>query len=99
LFFESWLSQKHPDLAGFIIALTLTSLLALALAHLQHGEAEKSIAFGQSILLAVPVSYLFFILFFILKFKEFGFWIVYGLGLSLLVAGYLLHQSLIKRLS
>ena len=71
--FSSWLSQKRPDLAGFIIALPLASLLALALAHLQHGDAEKSIAFGQSILLAVPVSYLFFIPFFIFKFTEFGF--------------------------
>ena len=97
--FSSWLSQKRPDLAGFIIALPLASLLALALAHLQHGDAKKSIAFGQSILLAVPVSYLFFIPFFIPKFTEFGFWIVYGLGLSLLVVGYFLHQSLIKWLS
>ena len=93
--FSGWLSQKRPDLAGFIIALPLASLLALALAHLQHGNAEKSIAFGQSIFLAVPVSYLFFIPFFVPKFTEFGFWIVYGLGLSLLVAGYFLHQSLI----
>ena len=38
--FSSWLSQKRPDLAGFIIALPLASLLALALAHLQHGDAE-----------------------------------------------------------
>ena len=97
--FSSWLSQKHPDLTGFIIALPLASMLALALAHLQHSNAEKSIAFGQNILLAVPVSYLFFIPFFIPKFPEFGFWIVYGMGWSLLVAGYFLHQSLIKWLS
>lgn len=54
--FSSWLSQKRPKLAGFIIALPLASLLALALAHLKHGDAQKSIAFGQSILLAIPVS-------------------------------------------
>ena len=66
---------------------------------LKHGDAEKSVAFGQSILLAVPVSYLFFIPFFIPKVAEFGFWLVYGLGLSLLVAGYFLHQSLINWLS
>lgn len=58
--FASWLSQKKPELAGFIIALPLASLLALALAHFQHGDVEKSITFGKSILLAVPVSYLFF---------------------------------------
>ena len=64
---SKWLSQKRPDLAGFIIALPLASLLALALAHLQHGDAEKSIAFGQSILLAVSVSYLFFLIVFCTK--------------------------------
>ena len=47
--FSSRLSQKCPDLAGFIIALPLASLLAPALAHLQHSDAEKSIAFGPSI--------------------------------------------------
>src|SRR6056300_161315 len=94
--FASWLSQTKPELAGFIIALPLASLLALALAHLQHGDAEKSIAFGQSILLAVPVSYLFFIPFFIPKVAEFGFWLVYGLGLSLLFVGFFLHQALLK---
>ena len=70
--FSSRLSQKHPDLAGFIIALPLASLLALALAHLQHSDAEKSIAFGPSIFLAVPVSYLFFIPFLIPKVAESG---------------------------
>ena len=97
--FSSWLSQKRPDLAGFIIALPLASLLALPLAHSQHGDAEKSIAFGQSILLAVPVSYLFFVPFFIPKVASFGFWLVYGIGLSLLVAGFFLHQALIRWLS
>ena len=86
--FASWLSQKRPDLAGFIIALPLASLIALALAHFQHGDVEKSIAFGQSILLAVPVSYLFFIPFFVPKLAESGFWVVYGFGLSLLVVGF-----------
>ena len=39
--FASWLSQKKPELAGFIIALPLASLLALALAHFQHGDVKK----------------------------------------------------------
>ena len=75
--FSSWLSQKRPDLAGFIIASPLASLLELALTHLQQGDAEKSIAFGQRILLAVPVSYLFLMPFFIPKIAERGFWLVY----------------------
>ena len=39
--FASWLSQKKPELAGFIIALPLASLLALALAHFQHAMLKR----------------------------------------------------------
>ena len=53
--FSSWLSQKRPNLADFVIVLPLASLLALAFAHLKHGDAKKGIASGQSILWAVPV--------------------------------------------
>jgi len=56
-------------------------------------------ALGLSILLTIPVSYLFFIPFLTPKVIEFGVWIVYGLGLSLLVAGFFLHQALPKWLS
>ena len=94
--FASWLSQKKPELAGFIIALPLASLLALALAHFQHGDVEKSITFGKSILLAVPVSYLFFLPFFIPKLASFGFWAVYGIGLLLLVVGFFVHQAILN---
>ncbi len=58
--FASWLSQKKPELAGFIIALPLASLIALALGHVQHGNSEASILFAKSILIGVLVSYLFF---------------------------------------
>ena len=44
--FSSGISQKRLDFAGFIIALPIASLLALALAHFQHGDAKKSIASG-----------------------------------------------------
>lgn len=45
--FASWLSQKKPELAGFIIALPLASLLALALAHFQHGDVEKRLPLAR----------------------------------------------------
>ena len=65
--FASWLSQKKPELAGFIVALPIASLLALALAHSQHGDAEKSITFGKSVFIAISASYLFFLPFFVPK--------------------------------
>jgi len=45
--FASWLSQKKPELTGFTIALPLASLLALALAHFQHGDVEKRLPLAR----------------------------------------------------
>ena len=58
--FASWLSGQNPKLAGFIIALPLVSLIAIAFSYYEHNDIEKTILFTKSILVAVPVSYLFF---------------------------------------
>jgi len=62
--FASWLSGKKPELSGFIIALPLASLMALIFSYLEHKNPETSITFAKSILVGVPVSYLFFLPFF-----------------------------------
>ena len=56
--FASWLSGQNPKLAGFIIALPLVSLIAIAFSYYEHNDIEKTILFTKSILVAVPaVSY------------------------------------------
>ena len=57
----SWLSGKKPELAGFIIALPLTSIIVLAFSYAEHKNIETSITFSKSIAIGVPISYLFFI--------------------------------------
>ena len=91
----SWLSQKRPELAGLIIALPLASLIALALCYVQHGETEKSILFAESIMVGVPVSYLFFLPFFVPTLAKKDFWAIYGIGIALLGLGYLAHREII----
>lgn len=59
--FGSWLSGKKPELAEFIVALPLASLLVLAFSYIEHRDAEASITFAKSILVGIPVSYLFFL--------------------------------------
>ena len=59
--FASWLSGKKPELSGFLIALPLASLMALIFSYLEHKNPETSITFAKSILVGVPVSYLFFL--------------------------------------
>lgn len=93
----SWLSQKKPELAGFIIALPLASLLALAFSYFQYRDSEASIQFARSILVGVPASYLFFLPFFLAKKFDFGFVASYLIGIVLLIAGFFIHQYVMKR--
>jgi hypothetical protein len=90
--FASWLSGQNPKLAGFIIALPLVSLIAIAFSYYEHNDIEKTIIFTKSILVAVPVSYLFFLPFFFAKSLNMNFLMIYGAGLGLLIIGFFIHK-------
>lgn len=90
--FTSWLSGKKPELAGFIIALPIASLLALVFSYVEHKDAATSITFAKSILIGVPASWLFFAPFFFANRLDNNFWLCYGIGLALLVAGFFIHR-------
>tara|TARA_B100000900_G_scaffold245156_1_gene208449 strand:+ start:2404 stop:2739 length:336 start_codon:yes stop_codon:yes gene_type:complete len=90
--FASWLSGKKPELSGFIIALPIASMIAIAFSYLEHKNSENSVIFAKSILVGVPISYLFFVPFFFAKSFNLNFWLIYGLGLILLIIGYFLHK-------
>jgi hypothetical protein len=96
--FTSWLSGKKPELAGFIIALPIASLLALSFSYIEHKDAAASITFAKSILIGVPVSWLFFAPFFFADRLGGNFWLCYGIGLGLLVAGFFLHRFIVTTL-
>ena len=86
--FASWLSGKKPELSGFIIALPIASIIAIAFSYLEHKNTDNSVIFAKSILLGVPISYLFFVPFFFAKSLNMNFWLIYGSGLILLIIGY-----------
>ena len=90
--FASWLSGKKPELSGFIIALPIASIIAIAFSYLEHKNTENTVIFAKSILVGVPVSYLFFLPFFFAKNFNMNFWLVYGLGILLLIMGYFVHK-------
>ena len=92
----SWLSGKKPELSGFIIALPLASLIALVFSYLEHKNPETSITFAKSILVGVPVSYLFFLPFFFAKSLGMNFWLIYAIGVILLVVGFVLHRYIVS---
>ena len=90
--FASWLSGQSPKLAGFIIALPLVSLIAIAFSYYEHNDIEKTILFTKSILVAVPVSYLFFLPFFFAKSFNMNFFLIYGTGLGFIIVGFFVHK-------
>lgn len=94
--FASWLSGKKPELAGFITALPLVSILAIAFSYMQNHDAAVSAQYARSIVLAVPISWLFFAPFFFTEKWGVGFWPSYVVGLLLLVIGYFLHQQIMR---
>ena len=93
--FSSWLSGKRPDLAGFIVALPIATLIALAFSYAEYQNAQITIAFAKSIFVGVPVSLLFFIPFLLAEELNFSFWHSYSAGLGLLVIGFFLHKAIL----
>jgi hypothetical protein len=92
--FTSWLSGRQPQLAGFLLALPLSTMLALAFSHAEYRDSLKSVAFAKSIFLAVPLSLLFFVPFVFAGKLQLGFWWLYSLGILLLVVGYFIHLGI-----
>ena len=90
--FASWLSGKKPELSGFIIALPIARIIAIAFSYLEHKNTENTVIFAKSILVGIPVSYLFFLPFFFAKNFNMNFWLIYGLGIILLLIGYFVHK-------
>lgn len=94
--FVSLLSGKKTGLAGFITALPLTTLLALAFSHLEWGSSEQSVSYAKSVFVAIPVSLLFFVPFLFAQKLNLNFWTCYISGVVLLGVGYFIHNYIIK---
>lgn len=96
--FVSWLSGKQTSLAGFLTALPLTTLLALAFSQLEWGNSDQSVEYAKSVFVAVPVSLLFFVPFLFAKKLHLGFWSSYSMGIVLLFVGYFIHSAITKQI-
>jgi hypothetical protein len=90
----SWLANKNTTLAGFLTALPLTSMLALAFAQLQNNDSSNSIEYAKSIFIAVPISLLFFVPFLFANKLQLNFWVCFGTGVLLLSIGYGIHSQI-----
>jgi len=94
--FVSYLSGKKTALAGFLTALPLTTLLALAFSQAEWGNSKQSVEYAKSVFMAVPISLLFFVPFLFSEKFNLGFWSCYFIGIGFLGIGYFIHTSLMK---
>ena len=92
----AWISRRYPSTAGFIVALPLATMLVLPLAYLQHRDADSVFDMAKSILVALPITLLFFIPF--LMKDRLSFWGAYAIGCALLPLGYFLHRAVLRAL-
>ncbi len=93
--FASWLSGKRPDLAGFIVALPLISLIVLVFSYTEYHNPQATTAFAKSIFVGVPISLLFFVPFLLADKLNFPFWGCYFGGIVLLIIGFFLHKAIL----
>jgi hypothetical protein len=92
----AWFSRRYPGSAGFLIALPLATMLVLPLAYLQHRDPDSVFQMARSILVALPITLLFFIPF--LMRDRFSFWGAYAMGCALLPVGYFVHRAIMRAL-
>ena len=94
--FASFLAGRKPVLAGFIIALPLTSMLGILFAYWESRDMQKINEFALSILVAVPLSLFFFVPFLLNKWLKLNFILTYSLAVGCLAAAYLVHRLIFK---
>lgn len=94
--FASWLAGKKPVLAGFIIALPLTSVIAILFSYAEYRDMDKINRFAQSIFVAVPLSLTFFVPFLLNRWIKMNFASTFLLSISFLAISYYLASVFFK---
>lgn len=90
----SWMAGRVPVLAGFLVALPISTAILLPMAYLEHGSFEQTVVLAKSVAVAVPLTLSFFIPFFLAGRLGLGFWSAYPLAFVCLGAGFLAHRAI-----
>ncbi len=92
----SGMAGKRPGLAGFLLALPLSSMIALILNYTEYRDPEKASAFARSIFVAVPLSLTFFLPFFFADRLKLRFEFLFLAGIAFLALSYGVHRLLVR---
>ena len=90
------LAKRSTFLGAFVIALPLTSMLAMTWLYWDTHDAERVAAFARDIFFLVPPSLLFFLPFLLAPRSNWPFWLNFGVGLALMAGGMLVYRFLVK---
>jgi hypothetical protein len=94
--FASWLAGRNPGLAGFLIALPVSTAVLLPMVYFDTGSYAQTLSVARSIAVAVPLTLLFFVPFFWGPGWGVGFWGVYAMAFGCLGGGFLIHRAVVK---
>ncbi len=95
--YSSWLAGRKPALAGFLIALPMMSMLSILFSYAEYRDMTKINEFAISILVAVPLSLLFFVPFVLNKWLKLNFVATYLFALGILMTAYLIHHFVAQK--
>ena len=94
----SSLATRQPVLAGYLIALPISTILALSFAYLQSGNGETVARFALSVFSALPVTLMFFVPFFFYSRFKGSYWVYLLAGIAMLYVGFFVHRAIAARL-
>jgi len=90
------IAKRSTFFGALVIALPLTSMLAMTWLYLDTRDSEKVAAFARDIFFLVPPSLLFFLPFLFASRTHWPFWLNFSTGFTLMAAGMLGYRFLVK---
>jgi hypothetical protein len=94
----SSLAGRFPVLAGYLIALPLSTIMAVSFLYAQTGNGDLAAKFALSILAAIPVTMMFFVPFLLYSRFKGSFWLYVLAGIAILYLGFFIQRAIASRL-
>jgi hypothetical protein len=90
------IAKRSTFFGALIIALPLTSMLAMLWLYWDTHDSDKVAAFARDIFFLVPPSLLFFLPFLLQPKSHWPFWLNFGVGFALMAGGMFAYRFLVK---
>ena len=90
------IAKRSTFLGAMVIALPLTSMLAMTWLYWDTHDNERVTAFARDIFFLVPPSLLFFLPFLFASRSHWPFWLNFSAGFALMAVGMFAYRILVK---